>query len=185
MYENKRWYVVYTRPKCEKKVAEAFTKRKIENYYPINKIGHPDLSRTINEPLFNCYVFVRVHEKQLDSIKQMHGVISFVYWLGKPVTVHNSEIESIRQFLNEHKTVKLEKIDININYATRVSDNQPRESEAYIFNEKNDRAQLVLPSLGYLVVAETGTINHEQSVNPILQWIRKPNKISLALKDLS
>ena len=39
MNENKKWYAVYTRPRWEKKVAEILTRRKIENYCPINKVS--------------------------------------------------------------------------------------------------------------------------------------------------
>ena len=33
---QKNWYIIYTKLKAEKKVSTALTKRKIENYLPVN-----------------------------------------------------------------------------------------------------------------------------------------------------
>ncbi len=32
---QKNWYIIYTKPKCEKKVAAFLTKKKIENFLPL------------------------------------------------------------------------------------------------------------------------------------------------------
>ena len=55
------WNVLYTRSRCEKKVAALLSKRGIENYCPLNRVVRKwsDRHKLIYEPLFSSYVFVR------------------------------------------------------------------------------------------------------------------------------
>ena len=70
MNNTKNWYAVYTRPRAEKKVADALTKKKIENFSPINKVIRQwsDRKKIVYEPLFTSYVFIKVSELELSSI---------------------------------------------------------------------------------------------------------------------
>ena len=62
---NTFWYVVYTKPNWEKKVAELLEKKGIEQYCPLNKVQKQwhDRKKTVWEPLFKSYVFVRTDEQ--------------------------------------------------------------------------------------------------------------------------
>ena len=49
---EKQWYAVYTRPGVEKKVCEILTRKKIENYFPLNRIvGDWNLNKKIIETI--------------------------------------------------------------------------------------------------------------------------------------
>src|SRR4029077_16112 len=98
---NKKWFAVYTRPRWEKKVAEILTRKKVENYCPLNKVLRQwsDRKKIVHEPLFTSYVFVRVSESEIMSLKRINGVTNLVYWLGKPAIIRDSEIETIKMFL--------------------------------------------------------------------------------------
>ena len=161
MNENKKWYAVYTRRRWEKKVAEILTRQKIENYCPLNKVVHQwsDRKKVIHEPLFTSYVFVRIPDAQVTSVKQMHGVINMVYWLGRPAVIRDSEIETIRAFLSSHINVKLEKTPINVNDRIKIIGGPLREREGQILAIKNRTARVVLPSLGYMMLAEVEIAN--------------------------
>src|SRR5665647_1358444 len=97
---QKNWYAVYTKPHYEKKVASLFTKRKIENFCPLNciKIQSFRRGKTIKEPLFKSYVFVNLTLNEITQIKEIDGVISLLYWVGKPAIIKEDEIEAIREF---------------------------------------------------------------------------------------
>src|SRR6478609_8971676 len=109
---EKKWHAVYTRPRWEKKVAEMLTRRKIENYCPINRVikQWSDRKKVVHEPLFRSYVFVKIAESELACLKKTDGVISLVYWLRKPAVIRDTEIEAIRHFLGEYDSVKLERV---------------------------------------------------------------------------
>src|SRR5262245_7538924 len=119
---EKKWFALYTRARSEKKVSEILTRKKIENYCPINKVVKQwsDRKKIVYEPLFASYVFVRISESDITFLKRTQGVINFVYWLGKPAVIRDSEIESIKDFLSGHMNVKLERAPISINDKVQV-----------------------------------------------------------------
>ncbi len=53
------------------------------------------------EPLFKGYVFIATDENHKWDIKKIDGILNYVYWLGKPAVVKESEINTIRKFLAE------------------------------------------------------------------------------------
>src|ERR1700712_2216779 len=113
---TKKWYVVYTRPRWEKKVADLLSRKKIEYYCPLNKVQKQwsDRKKIVSEPLFTSYVFVHIDETEQLPVRITDGVINFVYWLGKPAVIKEDEILAIKDFLDNHKEVQLEKKKINL-----------------------------------------------------------------------
>jgi len=163
MQGTKKWYAVYTRPRWEKKVSENLSKHEIENYCPINKVIRQwsDRKKMVLEPLFTSYVFVHVTEKEHTQLKKTSGVINLVYWLGKPAVIGDHEIETIKRFLSEHNNVRLEKTPIRVNDMVRVLNGPLMEHEGQITMVKNRTVKIVLPSMGYLMVAEVESANVE------------------------
>ena len=153
---EKNWYAVYTRPNWEKKVAELLTKKRIESYCPLYKTVRQwsDRKKTIFEPLFTSYVFVRVCEKEHLPVKQTDGISNFVYWLGRPAVIKNDEIDAIRNFLLDNQHVRLEKIDVNINDKVKIVDGAFKYWEGNVTEIKPKSVKVLLPSLGYALVAE-------------------------------
>ena len=161
MNEIMKWFAVYTRPRSEKKVAEILTRRKIENYCPINKIVRQwsDRKKVVHEPLFTSYVFARVSESNVTALKQTNGVINLVYWLGKPAVIRDSEIEAVRKFLSEYSNIKLEKTPVSINDHVRVLSGPLMDLEGKVLSIGSNTVKLALPSLGYMMFAELETSN--------------------------
>ena len=95
------WYVVYTKPKWEKKVAERLNEIGVVAYCPlISKTSQwTDRKKTVQVPLFNSYIFVQVDEKDRSSVFAVVGAVRYLFWLGKPAIVKDSEIITIREWL--------------------------------------------------------------------------------------
>src|SRR5664279_1188674 len=112
---QKNWYAVYTKTNCEKKVATLFTKRKVENFCPLNcrKIKSFRRSKIIQGPLFKSYVFVNITQAEIALVKQTDGVISILYWMGEPAIIKQDEIDAIKEFANDHQNIELERIQVN------------------------------------------------------------------------
>jgi transcription antitermination factor NusG len=110
MKDRKRWYALYTKPRWEKKVHQLLAEQGFEAYCPLNKVRRQwsDRIKLVEEPLFKSYLFVRVAEPDLLSVRMTSGVINFVYWNGKPGVVKDREIDTIRRFLNEHEGVTVQ-----------------------------------------------------------------------------
>jgi transcription antitermination factor NusG len=119
---KKTWYAVYTRPKSEKKVASLLLEKGIENYCPINKVTRQwsDRKKVVLEPVFKGYVFVRLEEQKKWEVKEVNGVLNFVYWLGKPAKIRDEEIDIIRRFLNEFNDVQVEAKGLVVNSEVRI-----------------------------------------------------------------
>ena len=96
------WYVVYTKPKWEKKVAERLNEIGVVAYCPlISKTSQwTDRKKTVQVPLFNSYIFVQLEEKDRSSVFDVVGAVRYLFWLGKPAIVKDSEITTIKEWLS-------------------------------------------------------------------------------------
>ncbi len=159
---EKFWYVIYTKSNCEKKVANLLTKLNFDHYCPMNKTIRQwsDRKKMLQVPLFKSYVFVHISEDALFKVKQVStDIINFVYWLGKPAVVRNEEIEQIKLFLDRHMDVKLEKKPIHINDTVKVLSGAFVNMEGHVKSVEHNKVKLILPSLGYIMIAETSIQN--------------------------
>ena len=173
MDENRKWFAVHTKPRFEKRVTEILTRKKIENYCPINKVSRQwsDRTKLVSEPLFPYFVFIKISECELASLKQIEGVINFVFWLGKPAIIRDSEIAAVRQFLDEHSNIRLEKIPVNANEPERINGSFTKLGNGVIAL-KNKSVTVELPSLGYMMVADSETTDGDVMVRTIAPKIK-------------
>ena len=153
---QKNWYAVYTKPHCEKKVASLLTKRKIENFCPLNcrKIKSLRRIKILQEPLFKSYVFVKITMAEIPLLKQTDGVISMLHWMGEPAILKQDEIEAIKEFTSDHQNIELERTEVDIHDVVRMIDGPLYSREGNVFAVKNKTLKVSLPSLGYLMVAK-------------------------------
>lgn len=160
---EKAWYAVYTRPNWEKKATRQMELKGIECYCPLNKVQKQwsDRKKIVLEPLFSNYVFVRVQLASHPLVRKIDGVINFVYWLKKPAVVRDEEIEVIRQFMNDFTNVKLEKCNVNQDDQVRVVGGPLMLREGSVLEVKHKTVKILLPSLGYSLVAEVAKSNIE------------------------
>jgi transcription antitermination factor NusG len=154
---NNNWYVLYTKSDCEKKVSALLTKKKINNYCPLNKLNKQlaDRKKTIFVPLFNSFVFVNASEIEIIKIKKTNqDIVNFVYWLGKPVEIREEEIENIKLFLEEYSDVKIEKTEINMNNMLRFVKGPYMDSKIKSSTSDEKYVCMNIQSLGYILKAE-------------------------------
>ena len=161
MMEEKKWYAVYTKPHCEKKVAELLARKGIENYCPQNKVlkHWSDRKKIIHAPLFPSYVFVRIFTEELLIIRQTNGVQNFVFWLNKPAVIKDKELEIIKRFLHEHSFVTLEKVDVHFHDVVKINSAPLIEQDGMVVSINSKTVKMILPSLGYALSAEVETAN--------------------------
>lgn len=149
------WYALYTKPKNEKKVAEKLSALGIEVYCPVVTTVKQwsDRKKKVKEPLFKSYVFVSIEDNSRDLVFQSHGVVRYVYWLGKPAVIRNEEIEAIKDFLQQTSTIESTR---QIEYLQEVDIiNGPFKGQKgkYLYQSKN-RLVLQIESLGIVLKAE-------------------------------
>jgi|SRR5690606_17459007 transcription antitermination factor NusG len=160
---NSKWFAVYTKPRWEKKVAGLFNNKGVENYCPLTRVlkQWSDRKKIVLEPLIRSYVFVHITDDQQASVRNTPGVINFVYWLGKPAVVKEEEIIRIKKFLNEYDNVKAEKAEVRLNDKVRIVKGPLMMEEGKIIGIKKHTVKLILPGLGYNLIAEVSKDNIE------------------------
>jgi len=161
---NKQWYAVHTRPRWEKKTAELFRQMQIETYCPVNKVVRKwaDRKKVILEPLFTSYCFVQIDIANHLVIRKTPGVINFVHWLGKPAIIREEEINLIKNFLNEHEAVKMEKLAISVNDRVRITRGAFIGQEAPVVEVRTRTVRIQLPAMGVALIAEVSKTGVEK-----------------------
>jgi transcription antitermination factor NusG len=150
-----RWYAIYTRPRWEKKVNTLLQQKGIESYCPLNKVRRrwSDRIKTVEEPLFKSYVFVKIDDEEKTNVRMTDGVVNFVYWDGKPAIIKEKEIQVIRRFLDEYEQVEVHKMHFEPNERVRVIAGPMMDQEGQIMELKNKTAKVCIDSLGYILIA--------------------------------
>lgn len=77
---NLNWYVVHTRPRCEKKLVEYCTRDRISTTLPCLRRVHKYRGKTVTftSPLFPGYVFIQIHREQRQRVYQSDYVANLL-----------------------------------------------------------------------------------------------------------
>ena len=96
----------------------------------------------------------------MSFVRQANDVINFIYWLGKPAVIKEAEIRHIRHFTNTYADIRIEKTAVNINAVVRaINEPSTEDGEDVIVVLKTINIKLSLPSLGFILVANTEKAN--------------------------
>jgi transcription antitermination factor NusG len=150
-----KWFAIYTRPRWEKKVNQLLADKGVECYCPLNKVKRKwsDRTKTIEEPLFKSYVFVKVTEEERAKVRLTNGVVNFVYWSGKPAIVREKEIQTIKLFLDEHENVQVKPMDLTLQQRVLITSGTFMDRTATVLDVRKKEVKLSIDSLGYELVA--------------------------------
>lgn len=111
--KNKKWHVVYSKSRAEKKVLIELEFQGIEVYLPLQRKLRQwsDRKKWIEVPLISGYIFVNITRKEYDKVLQTNGVVSYVRFEGKAAIIPDEQIEFIKKMLIQS--------DINIEVSTQ------------------------------------------------------------------
>ena len=148
MERTDKWYVVYTRPGQEQKVCDSLRRKKIDSFYPVNKLVKSSYGkqRTSFKPLIERYVFVHIAQTQMEETKNVRGVVSFVYWLSQPIIIEQDDIYLMKRFCNTHDDLHLERI--------KVIPSEPAFISTRFSDHDTELVNFHFPVLGYNMIAE-------------------------------
>jgi transcriptional antiterminator RfaH len=160
----KQWYVIYTKPRNEKKVALELLKKGIEAYCPVKiEIRQwTDRKKKIEKPLFSSYCFVYIEETQRYDVLEVYGVSRFVYWLGKPAVVKDKEIEEIKRWLNDFSHEKIYTDTFQVNDKVVITSGTLINQEAIVLSQRGNQLVLHLESIGYRMCISMADVTVEK-----------------------
>ena len=153
---EKIWHAVYTRPGKEKKVADVLTKKKIANYVPLYECQcmADGRKKLIIAPVFPRYVFVSLDNNEWEVLNKSRHIISFVYWMQKPVVIQNEEVSAMKLLLSEYLCTRLEMAPVAPGEEISLNNELQLRKRGNIVEANVATVKLTLPSLGRVLVAE-------------------------------
>lgn len=149
------WFVIYTKSRNEKKVAELLQKNEVEAFCPLVKLrkNWSDRSKIVETPLFNSYVFVNLSEKDRNVVFNVPGVISYVFWLKKPAVARDSEIESLKTIL--HETMDSFTIEnYQIGETIKISEGAFKGLDGVIEKQSKNKLHVILENVGIKITLQ-------------------------------
>ena len=106
------WFVVYTKPLTEKKVAARLTELNLEVYLPLYTTVRQwsDRKKKLERPLINSVLIVHCTVAELQQLYTVPSVARVLRQDGKPAVVKAHEIQNLRILLQEVGATDLEPI---------------------------------------------------------------------------
>src|SRR5690554_3282777 len=149
------WYSLYTKPRNEKKVAQGLEAMGIEVYCPmVTQVRQwSDRKKKVELPLIPSYVFVRVPDAKRAMVFEVPGVVRYLYWLGQPATITDTEIESLRNALR-HTVENVEIRQYEPGQKITIPSGAFVGQHAEIQEVRGNKVVLVLENLGIKVVLQ-------------------------------
>jgi transcription antitermination factor NusG len=120
---NKKWYVLYTNPRAEKKVAGSLSDKGYLVYLPLQTTikQWSDRKKKVEEPLFKSYLFIYAnHEQDHIDILQVQGVMKFVRIGKETITVRQQQIDAIKLLLATGSDIEVTDANYDIGDAVEI-----------------------------------------------------------------
>jgi transcription antitermination factor NusG len=149
------WFVIYTKSRNEKKVAELLQRNGVEAFCPLIKLRKKwsDRTKIVETPLFNSYVFVNLSEKDRNVVFYVPGVIRYLFWLKKPAIVKDSEIESLKTIL--HETMGSFTIEnYQIGETIKISEGAFKGLDGVIEKQSKNKLHVILENVGIKITLQ-------------------------------
>jgi transcription antitermination factor NusG len=112
---EKKWFVLTTKSRQEKKVTETLQSAGFTVYCPLQNVKRTwsDRTKIIKEPLFRGYVFIHIEDQNRERIFTVVTAVRYLFWLNKPAVVRTSEIDTIQKWLGhfDHEFIQVEQIE--------------------------------------------------------------------------
>lgn len=148
----KKWFVLYTKPNQEIKVVEQLNEMGITCYCPTAKIikQYSDRKKKILKPLMPSYVLVFIEEHDRNNVFLVFGVVRYLFWLGKPAIIRESEIDLMKQHLNGvYTSVSLRKFTKG--QVCKISEGVLAGRSGEVIEAQKNKIKIELESLGMIV----------------------------------
>ena len=150
-----QWFVIYTKPKNEKKVVDHLSRMGIEVYCPMvtQTKQWSDRKKKVTLPLIPSYAFVKLEEKDRPLVFQVAGVVRYLFWLGKPATISAKEIAQLQLHLTSgYHSIVLEAVAVGSKITLDAG--FFKGQAATIQEIRSTTVKVYLESLGVVVIVE-------------------------------
>ena len=146
------WYVLYTRPRSEKKVEEQLLSLGINAYCPTRseiKIWS-DRKKRISKPVLPSMVLVNINDNNINRVFESPLVIRFMFWMGKRAVVRQSEVDILKKYLDgSYNSISSSSSSINVGDDFKLP--SFNNEKGIVRRISNNNIWIYLKSIGYSV----------------------------------
>ena len=153
-----KWFVLYTKPNFELRVAEGINSIGIHAYCPtFSQIKqYSDRKKKVHKPLLPSYVLVQLSEHERPKVFAISGVVRYLFWLGKPAVVREEEIKLLKNNLKgNYEDALISKLSIGKEYT--IPSGPLKGRKGTVLDVLKNKLRLELPSLGLFVTLTRAT----------------------------
>ena len=146
------WFVLKTKPNCEKKAAEKLRAMRMEAYCPVKTEVKQwsDRKKKVEVPLLPSMILVNCKDTERNLVFNVSLVKQYLLWLGKPAIVTQNEVDALRSFEDEnYKRCGVEAIKAG--QKIDLSSMGLQQQKGVVKYVSGEQCWVVLDSLGYIV----------------------------------
>ena len=129
--ENKKWFAVYVKSRCEKKVSKQLDDIGIESFLPlITRMKQwSDRKKKVEEPLFRSYIFVNITLADYYNVLNVANVVKFITFEKKPVVVPENQITAIKKYIcdTDLHEIECDSMDLKEGELVRIKTGQMKD----------------------------------------------------------
>jgi transcription antitermination factor NusG len=149
---KKKWFVVYTKPQQELKVAEQLSTMGITNYCPTITLikQYSDRKKKVTKPLLSSYVMVELEESDRQKVFACTGIVRYLFFLGKPAVIRASQIDDMQNHLKGVYN-DIEVITLSVGDSHTIAEGPFSGVLGKVVETDNTKVKLELASLGMCI----------------------------------
>ncbi|MET3114431.1 transcriptional antiterminator RfaH [Pedobacter sp. CG_S7] len=160
----RKWYVIYTRSRWEKKVDQLLQIQGINSYCPLRKVQSKwaDRIKNIELPLFSSYVFVHISPKEELKVRLTLGVMNFVYYMGKLAQIRPSVIDSIKEFLQIYPEAEVMSLQgMEVGDRVKIKEGIMKQKQGQVIKLQGKDVLVFIDSLNCALITKVPSSNLE------------------------
>ena len=154
-----KWFVLYTKPNFEIKVADGVNAIGINAYCPVytQVKQYSDRKKKIQKPLLPSYVLVNLLDKDRPKVFEIRGAVRYLYWLGNPAQVREEEIKLLKSNLKgSYDEALISKLAKGKEYT--IPSGPLKGQKGKVLDIEKNKLRLELPSMGLFVTLTRATV---------------------------
>ena len=146
------WYVLHTKPRCEKKVEEQLLSFGINAYCPTRSEFKmwSDRKKKIDKPVLPSMIFVNIDDKDINRVFESPLAVRYMFWMGKRAIVRQSEIDILKKYLDgSYNLTNSSSSSINVGDDFKLP--SFNNEKGIVSRISNNNIWIYLKSIGYSV----------------------------------
>ena len=146
------WYVLYTKPRSEKKVEEQLLSLGINAYCPTRSEFKlwSDRKKKIYKSVLPSMILVKIDDKDINRVFESPLVVRYMFWMGKRAVVRQTEIDILKKYLDRSYDLisrKSSSINVGDDFKLPSFNNE----KGIVSRISNNNIWIYLKSIGYSV----------------------------------